>query len=449
MIRNKRAYKVLESTQSFCPECEKKVNAKIILKNNEVFLLKFCKEHGFLIDILEHDANYYLKRNKYLKPGTISKVQTNIIKGCPYDCGLCSDHEQHTCIGLIEITNKCDLGCSFCYADSGKGDFLSLDKIEKMMDFYIESEFGNAEVLQISGGEPTMHPEIIKIIELARKKNFKYVLLNTNGLRISKDENFVKNLARFKGKFEIYLQFDSFDDQHYKKSRGKELVEIKNKAIKNLIKYQIPITLVATIDNSNEKEIGKIIDYGMESDYIRGVNLQPLAFFGRVKKNPDIKNRITLTKIINLIEEQSKYVLKNDFVPLPCNVDRVAISYFIKHKGTFKTLTKSDELYQYLDVIENTFAFNANDLLSTGGCCNINFSHKLKKLFPKRFLFKSEEEKIEFINKNLFRISVSSFIDKYNFDERSMKRECVHVITPDLRRIPFSAYNMVHRKNKK
>ena len=121
MIRNKRAYKVLESTQSFCPECEKKVNAKIILKNNEVFLLKFCKEHGFLIDILEHDANYYLKRNKYLKPGTISKVQTNIIKGCPYDCGLCSDHEQHTCIGLIEITNKCDLGCSFCYADSGKG----------------------------------------------------------------------------------------------------------------------------------------------------------------------------------------------------------------------------------------------------------------------------------------------------------------------------------------
>ncbi|MFO0703510.1 MAG: radical SAM protein [Patescibacteria group bacterium] len=124
-----------------------------------------------------------------------------------------------------------------------------------------------------------MHPDILKIIQIAKDKKFKYVMLNTNGLRIAKDEEFVKELAKFKGRFEIYLQFDGFSENTFKTIRGVDLREVKKKAIANLTKYEIPITLVATIVNGvNDEEIGEIINLGFNTKYIRGINFQPLAF---------------------------------------------------------------------------------------------------------------------------------------------------------------------------
>ncbi|MBU1976174.1 MAG: radical SAM protein, partial [Nanoarchaeota archaeon] len=144
-----------ESTTSICPQCSERVPAKIIIKNKSIFLEKYCKKHGIQEELLEEDAEYYLDRRKYDKPGTISTTQTKINKGCPFDCGLCPNHDQHTCIALIEITNNCNLKCPVCYANGGKGKFLSLNRISEMLDFYVESEGGEAEILQISGGEPT------------------------------------------------------------------------------------------------------------------------------------------------------------------------------------------------------------------------------------------------------------------------------------------------------
>lgn len=205
-----RDYIFHEFTTSLCPKCLKNVSAKIIFKNNKVFLKKYCKKHGEQEELLEEDIEYYKTKRNYDKPGTISKTQNKTKKGCPFDCGLCPVHDQHTCIGLIEVTNRCNLKCPTCYAKSGEGKDLSLKKISKMMDFMVKSEGGESEILQISGGEPTLHPEIIKIVELARTKKIKYVMLNTNGLRIAEEEDFVKELSKFKKRFEIYLQFDGF-----------------------------------------------------------------------------------------------------------------------------------------------------------------------------------------------------------------------------------------------
>lgn len=449
-----RNYKFLESTISLCPSCMKRVDAKIILKNNSIYLLKSCKEHGEQLGILEEDAEYFLKRNDYTKPGTISKTQTKINSGCPFDCGLCSEHDQHTCIGLIEITNKCDLNCPICYARAGKKEILGLDKISKMMDFYKDSEFGDAEILQISGGEPTTHPDILEIIDLAREKNFKYVLLNTNGLRIANDEEFVRELGKFKGKFEIYLQFDGFDKKTYEHLRGKDLREIKQKAIQNLSKYKIPITLVSTIERGiNDDEIGKIINFGLEQEYIRGVNFQPICFSGRLKKH-DIENRITITGILKKIEEQTKgKILKSDFVPLPCDVDRVAINYLYRSGKEFLPLARGLDIKKYIPLVDNTFSFDADNILekmkknsSWCGCNCLSFLNDIRKMIPAGFALKSKDERIDYVSYNTFRISVTSFLDAYNFDIKSMKKECVHIITPDFKKIPFSSYNLIHRK---
>ena len=448
-----RDFVYYEFTNSLCNECLKVIPAKIIFKDNKVYLLKYCPKHGEQLELLEHDIEYFKNKRLYDKAGTITKTQTEIKNGCPYDCGLCPNHDQHSCINILEITNRCNMCCNTCYANSGKGKDLDFKKVKEMIDFGAECENGKGEVLQISGGEPSIHKDIIKIIRYAREK-YQYVMLNTNGIRIAEDEDFVKELSEFKGRFEIYLQFDSFNDETYEKIRGKKLVDIKKKAIQNLEKYNIPVTLVMTIERDvNDKELGKIISYGLEKNCIRGVNIQPVAFFGRKNGNMDRSNRVTLTNVINLIEEQTKkMIIKEDFVPLPCNVERVSLTYLYNTKKGFIPITRLDNIKKYLPYVNNTFTFKIEDALTNGkdiifgSCCNpLRFLKDFKKFVPKDFMKWDLEERSKYVSENTFRISITSFVDIYNFDTKSMQKECAHIITTDLKRIPFSSYNMIYR----
>lgn len=449
-------YKYIEHTISICPICLSRVDAKIVEKNNSIFILKYCKEHGEFCDILEEDSDYYNKRKLFDKPGNTFNCQSSRKKGCPFDCGLCPEHEQHTCVGLIEVTSNCNLNCPVCFANSGDGQYLSVKDFEKMVDFYIQSEGGKSDILQISGGEPTLHPEIIHLIELARLKNISYVMLNTNGLRIAEDIEFVKELSHFKGSFEVYLQFDGFKNSTHQYFRGKPLSQIKQKAIENLNSYNIPTTLVSTVMNGiNEDEIGQIINLGLSTRCVRGINFQPVGYFGRLP-NPNPNNRLTITSIIRKIEKQtSSMIRKSDFIPLPCNADRVAITYFYKAKdNTFIPLTRNIDIKKYIPFIKNTFKFDPDDFIKelssnifSKECCNaMGLFKDFVKHIPINYIFKTEQEKIDYVNDNTFRISITSFVDAYNFDIKSAQKECIHIITPELKKIPFSTYNLLHRK---
>lgn len=455
MLEN-RDYIYAASTQSFCPECGKLVPAKIVYRDERVYIIKYCAVHGEIEELYEEDKRYHLRKSRYDKPGTRPKTETVVKNGCPYDCGLCPMHDQHSCIALIEITNKCNLNCPICYAGAGEGEHLSLEQIESMMHFYMESEDNQAEILQISGGEPTLHPDIITIIEMARRIGFKYVMLNTNGMRIAEDEAFAKELARFTGGFEVYLQFDGFSYAAYQMLRGENLVKIKEKAVVNLTKYKIPITLVCTVkQGSNDNQIGELLGFAMNTKYIRGVNFQPIAFFGRTKAITT-KDRITLSGILKRIEKQTNGIIQSDdFVPLPCNVERVAITYLLKGKNGFIPITRDSDFENFAQYVNNSFMFTVEDVLKNakddlfnpfGACKCLDFMKFFSKLIPRDFMKRTKEQKIDFVDENTFRISVSSFVDQYNFDTKSMQKECVHVITKDLKRIPFSAYNMLYRE---
>ncbi len=449
-----RDYVYHNATKTLCSKCRGLMDGKIIIKEESVFILKNCPICGDHIEILEEHVDYHLSKAKYDKEGTLSSVQTNRDKGCPYDCGLCPSHDQHTCIGMIEVTKRCNLNCDMCFAKSCDGKDLSLSQIEQMMDFYLQAENGKGEILQISGGEPTLHPEIVTILKMAKEKGFSYVMLNTNGLRIAEDEIFVEALSSLKGGFEVYLQFDGLKDDIYEKLRHKKLFDIKKKAIRNLSKYGVPTTLVTTVEKGiNDQYLGEILVYGMKENCVRGVNFQPISYYG---KTPAPMDRITLSGVLRRIESQTnKMILEKDFIPLPCNVERVALTYLFKSQGGFIPVTRDRDLSEFKTSIGNTFVFTIEDTLknfkddstifNVCSCCD--FMNDIKKYLPHNFILKSKQEKMEFIDENTFRISVSSFIDQYNFDLKSMQKECVHVITPDLKRIPFSAYNMIHRKD--
>lgn len=448
-----RDYVYYEYTNSLCNECLKVIPSKIVFKDNKVYLLKHCFEHGEQLELLEHDIEYFKHKRDFDKAGTITQTQTKVKHGCPYDCGICPNHDQHSCINLIEVTDKCNMCCNTCYARSGKGKDKDFETLKKMIDFAADAEGGRGEVLQISGGEPTLHKDIIEIIEYARER-FQYVMLNTNGIRIAEDIDFVKELSKFKGRFEIYLQFDSFEDEVYKIIRGRELKSIKERAVSNLQEYNIPVTLVMTLERDlNDKEVGKVITYGIETSNVRGVNIQPVAYFGRKNGNIDRKNRVTMTDAIRMIEEQTKkMIIKKDFVPLPCNVERVSLTYLYKTKNGFLPITRTDSIKKVLPYVNNTFTFKIEDALTNGrdvifgSCCNpLIFLKEFKKFVPKDFMKWDIDKRSEYVSNNTFRITISSFIDRYNFDVKSMQKECVHIITEDFKRIPFSSYNIIYR----
>src|SRR5262249_15895397 len=186
---NLRDYTFLGTTHSLCPECRRLLEAKTIVRQGRVYFRKQCPEHGAIEDFVCSDVAYY-DRNEFSQPARLPRAYgTNPDKGCPYDCGLCTEHEQHTCIELVEITSSCNLRCPMCFAESGRGgkpiDFATYTR---MVDRFVYLE-GIPDVLQISGGEPTIHPDLMRMVRYVYEQPIQAVMINTNGIRLAHDED--------------------------------------------------------------------------------------------------------------------------------------------------------------------------------------------------------------------------------------------------------------------
>ncbi|MFJ7729199.1 radical SAM protein [Neobacillus sp. NPDC097160] len=299
-------------------------------------------EHGREKVLISTDVEYYKWCREFIKPSEIPyRWNTPIKYGCPYDCGLCPDHEQHSCLTLLEITERCNLKCPICYAESSpqKGSFRSLEKIEFMLDNIIKNE-RHADIVQISGGEPTIHPQFFDILDMAKSRPIRHIMVNTNGLRIANDKEFVKRLAAYSPGFEIYLQFDSFEKEALEELRGVDLREIRQKAIENLNEYNISTTLVVTLKKGlNDHEVGKIIQYGLKQKCVRGVTFQPIQAAGRLEEFDPSINRLTLSEVRQMIIDQSNVFGSKDIIPVPCHPDCLAMGYALKQGGEVIPLT--------------------------------------------------------------------------------------------------------------
>lgn len=189
----------IENTKSICPVCKVVVDAQVNIRDQKVYLRKRCKEHGSFEALVYGDAQMYMDSARFNKPGTIPLTfQTEVVDGYPSDCGLCPEHKQHACLGIIEVNTGCNLDCPICFADSGHqpdGFSITLAQCEAMLDVFVASE-GEAEVVMFSGGEPTIHKQILDFVDAAQARPIKGVNLNTNGIRLAYDTRFVAELGR-------------------------------------------------------------------------------------------------------------------------------------------------------------------------------------------------------------------------------------------------------------
>jgi len=449
-----RPYIYYDFTISICSTCLRRVDAKIVFEDDKVYMLKTCRIHGFEKVLIATDIEYYKNCRNYAKRSEMPlKFNRETHYGCPYDCGLCRDHEQHSCLTVIEVTDRCNLACPTCYAMSSPhyGRHRTLAEIEQMLDVIVANE-GEPDVVQISGGEPTVHPQFFEILDIAKRKPIKHLMLNTNGIRIAKDEQFVKRLATYQPDFEIYLQFDSFKKAALEQLRGEDLREVRRKAIENLNKYNLSTTLVVTLQKGlNTDEIGAIIDYALLQPCVRGVTLQPTQQAGRLENFNPATDRYTMTEVRTAILEQTNVFTAQDLLPVPCNPDALVMGYALKLSGQVFPLTRMIDPNDLLDNSKNTIVYEQDEMLknhllhmfSTGNSVDTAKEH-LKSIMC--CLPDIDARGLSY--DNLFRVIIMNFIDAQNFDVRAIKKSCVHIVNKDMSIIPFETMNMFYRDDK-
>jgi uncharacterized radical SAM superfamily Fe-S cluster-containing enzyme len=452
LARKQTPYIFYGQTTSLCEECSALVPAKIIVQGDDVYYQKRCQEHGVQKTKVSSDFNYFKQCKEFIKPGDRPlQFQSKTDYGCPLDCGLCPDHEQHSCVALIEINDTCNLDCPVCFADSSprQTSELSMVQIESMLDALVASE-GEPDVLQISGGEPTIHPNILEILALAKSKPIRHLMINTNGVRIANDESFVAELAKFSPGFEIYLQFDSLKKEALKNIRGVDLTSTHKRALAHLEQYNIPTNLVVTVKRGmNDDEMGAIIDHALSYRCVRGITFQPIQDAGRNLNFDKNRDRMLLSDIRKGIYQQSSLFEAEDIIPLPCNPESIAVAYALRNGRSITPVTALLPKEELIKQVPNAISFEKQselkqsiiDLFSLSSG-DLNTTERMQALL----CCLPEVPAVENLGyENVFRISIIQFLDHYNFCVGNVKRSCIHFVTPEGQIIPFDTYNTLYR----
>ncbi|OIP51984.1 hypothetical protein AUK10_04215 [Candidatus Gracilibacteria bacterium CG2_30_37_12] len=440
-------------TESFCHLCRNKdrlVSAHMVTHGKEVWLRKFCLDCGESWAMISHDYEYYKKCNDYLKKPDLPECSlTPIKRGCPFDCGVCPQHQNHPCLALFNIIDECNMKCNICYHNSepGSGNYRSMDDVKKMNETLLKVESA-PDLIQVTGGEPSIHPQIIEILKYLKSGPVRHLMMNTNGIRISEDESFVKELKGIGKGFEIYLQFDSLEETALKRLRNANVKRIREQALAMLDKYNISTTLVCVIEKGlNDDEIPKLIEYATKWKCVRGIVFQPIQDVGRNMSTGDF--RISLSEIREkIITDQNTAFTEADMIPLPCDPHKICVGYAIKHDGKILPVTGKIPR-EMITEQKGTIAFEQdrnfiNTVIDTVSLDTAFGENIINKESVKRKLFFCWPEFLAPENmdyENVFRIVIMEFSDIYNFDTTNIKRECNFMIEPELA-IPFSTYNM-------
>ena len=444
-------YVFYELTRSICPECRRVIDAQILLRDNKVYMRKRCPDHGTFEGLVYGDAQAYTSAARFNKPGTIPLAfSTEIKDGCPHDCGLCPDHQQHACLGIIEVNSACNMECPLCFANAGAGFNLTLEEVEGILDHLVETE-GNPEVVQFSGGEPSIHPQIIEMMRAAKQRNIKHVMLNTNGKRIADDDQFLAQLNEVRP--HIYFQFDGFESHTYDVLRGEpDILPQKLRALDRIAEIGLRVVLVPAIDPQvNLHEVGAIVKFAIKHPAVLGVNFQPAFMSGRHGTHNPME-RLTIPGILQAMEAQTEGMFTvQDFVPVPCCFPTCnSVTYALVEGETVLPLPRVLNVEEYLDYISNRV------LPDLGG----EIKEALEGLWSSSAVVGSDKMAQQFalscaacglpdgpdlssFVKNIFMIMLQDFMDPWTFNQKNLMKCCKEILLPDGKQIPFCAYNNV------
>jgi hypothetical protein len=459
VVLPKDAVRVLAHTKALCPTCLRLLPAETIERDGKVFLSRECDRHGRTETLVLSDARWWHWSRRFARPGRAPAAHaTPTVNGCPYDCGFCPEHRQHACVTVFEITEACNLACPACFAGDAHAVHRTLDEVRGMAEGLLKAEGGQADVVMLSGGEPTLHPRFLEVADLVAGLPISYVVVNTNGVRIAREADFAHELAD--RNLLVYLQFDGFAPETYRALRGRaDLLDVKLEALERLSTAGVRVVLVATlVKGVNDHEIGDIVRFGAEHPAVRAVSLQPQ--FGEGRFVPfDPSDRITLTDVIDAIDATSGLFTRDDFVPIPCcDPMCTAATYAWINDGEVIPVTQLVPVGDYLDYVENTAMPNLSDAFRADVD---EMRETLLRLYSKGSPAGSDRQTEAFvcacdpvfaefdrigdIPGEVFAVTIEGFMDRFNFDATRVTSCCIQEALPDGRIVPFCAFNTLYR----
>lgn len=405
------------STTSLCPECFEPLEAEYVEDDGRVRLARECPDHGRFAPVVWRDADHWRWARRFEPSGEPTS-------------GLEVVH-RHACLVVLEVTTRCNLECSYCFASSGPvGTDLSLARIGELLDLVVRD--GGPRPLQLSGGEPTVHPELPAIASMAADRGFDHVEVNTNGLRIADSDDYADRLADA-GVSAIYLQFDGFDAASTAAMRGRDLVEAKRRAIDRCRDAGLPVVLACTVvEGVNDDQLGDVLSLAVHHPGVRAVNLQPMARFGRYERDP---GRLSLDAVERKLADQLAWIEPGDFVPVPCcsptcqmatvllpgDDAPVPVTRFVDDDAWARTGPGIDES-GWMEVLAGTEKGRDPGFLAS--CCGIEVPDELAHLLDEALP-----------------VGLVGFMDAACADADVLENCCIAVPTDD-GLVPFCAYNM-------
>ena len=491
---------ILTKTQSICPICNRPVDAYYIEENGNVYFTKTCPEHGMFKTTVSENAEDYMRwvGNPVINiPPKESITAGDPEDGsCPLHCGTCSNHLQTACCVLIDITDRCNQHCPYCFArsemDADRSGEPTLEQIEAKYDLLLKLGEERPFNIQLSGGEPTVRDDLPDIIRMGREKGFCYIQINSNGRRLALEDGYAQ-LLKDAGASVIFMQFDGTRDDIYRTLRNEPLFDIKKRAIRNCERAGLPVTLVPTVvDGVNTDNLGEMMDFVLDNvNVVKGIHFQPVSFFGRHPQkaeklaNPgearrthsqnvteegaraavedaaaftgDFPGRVTMFGLLRQLEAQRPDFKYSHYCPIstghtlccfystyirePDGSARCTLSDARKDGGInccdASSVNRGEVIRKDRDFVLNKWEI-APPSETEEGCARPKYKSSLE--------ITSFDEFLRYYRQNTFTVTGMAFQDSYNLDAERVKRCRVQVLSEDNRLIPFCAYNSIYRK---
>lgn len=441
---------LLKRTTSRCPVCHAPCPAEVWRSGGrpaKVFLRRTCPEHGAASICIASDARFY-----WLAKGNPTNANGSCGSGsacCAADDSVAGTLGKNaagqgdapfetlaTCLALIEIVQSCNLSCPTCYADSPFGknvEAVPLADLQRRIQGVIDRK-GPIEILQLSGGEPTLHPQFFELAAWAKAHpHIDYLLLNTNGVRIANDAEFTRRLGELfrGGGLQLYLQFDGTQSEGQHELRGADLRATRERVLARCAEVNLPVTLAMTVTPENLPHLWDAVAFGLRHEQVHGITFQPMFGSGRVgpaSRLPDLSaTRLNTADILLAAVEQSRGQLRfEDFTPLPCGDPNCAtIGYLIRHGGRTYSISDFLDFSKLQGFLQNKVHYTVEDLARCG-CENEPLGELLKQM--------------ELKASHTFRLMVKPFMDALTWDQDRIDRCCTHVIRPDGQLDSFCRY---------
>ena len=468
----------LKETRSICPECHSVVPASLYERDGKVIMSKSCTTHGAYEDVYWSDYEQWNRARSYSVVGDgLANPRTTQSRGCPFDCGICPNHKSQTILGIIDVTNRCNLKCPICFANAASVGYTynpTFEEICEMIDNLAANKPVSTKALQMSGGEPTLRDDLPEIVKYAKAAGIHHTEVNTNGIRIANDTAFLDRLIDADVS-SFYLQFDGVTNEPYRITRGVDLLPTKLKALENLRNrnHDSVILVVTLVRGVNDDQLGRIIDFAAQNrETVRCVNVQPVSITGRIDRNKLPEYRITIPDFMRLVEEQTNGQIKRgDFLPVPTVVPFAralgalrgrTYPEFTMHEhcgmATFAFVGdgKLTPITRYADIDAFMTTMSQVEQLALAGKrvrANLKMMNglrhlKLKVLGPllTGVVREGSYEALGRLMRRIIMIGAMHFMDPYNFDLERVERCGIHYAVPDGRIIPFCTMNTLHRE---